>query len=327
MNERAEELAAYFRLMNANGAAHAYREAVRCGVLATLAGGETRTVEDISRACGTLASPTRLLLDVLEAMSLVVRSNGGYALTPLARVLGSGGYRNLGDEYWAHLPRLLKTGEPLVAMDAVATSEEHYRAQAAALAWMLSAAAEEAAELLLSETTDGELNILDVGAGAALWSLSLARRVPRSRVTAVDWAGVLQVARETAARFGLQDRMQTVTGNYHEVELPEHQFDLAILANVTHLETSEGNRALLTKVRETLKPGGRVVIVDVFPGRRPSDLNRTLYALGLALRTEHGRVSTHEELERLMGETGFRNARLIPLEAPPHVLGMLLASV
>ena len=57
----------------------------------------------------------------------------------------SGSYRELGDQYWAHLPSFLKTGQPWIKMDDAHQSEAHYRSQAAALAWMLAPAAEAAA--------------------------------------------------------------------------------------------------------------------------------------------------------------------------------------
>jgi ubiquinone/menaquinone biosynthesis C-methylase UbiE len=110
---------------------------------------------------------------------------------------------------------------------------------------MLSPAAERAAELLDDALPQGAA-ILDVGAGSAVWSLSLAKRKGGASVTAVDWPAVLEVAAETAEQLGIADRLTTLEGNYHDVEFPAAAFDLVILANVTHLE-SPGATALYSR--------------------------------------------------------------------------------
>jgi SAM-dependent methyltransferase len=317
-------LPAYFQLMNANGAAHLYREAVRAGILAALEAGEM-TAEGVARACGTAVRPTGLVLEALVALALAERSGEEYRLSSLAFLLLSGTYRNLGDEYWAHLPALLKTDQPLVRMDDAAQSEAHYQAQAAILGWMLTPAAASAANALAGSLTS-RAAILDLGAGSAVWSLTLAARTADATVTAVDWPGVLEVAREKAAEMGLAERLTTIAGNFHDVALPPEQFDLAFIANVTHLLTPDGNEALFRKARSALRPGGRLAIVDVFPGQPQGDVNRTLYAVGLALRTEHGRVYAADELAPLLAAAGFGPPELVPLAVPPFAVGMLVAS-
>jgi ubiquinone/menaquinone biosynthesis C-methylase UbiE len=325
MSESTDILAGYFRLMNLNGASHVYREAVRFGALDALRSGR-RTAEAVAQACGTVHRPTQLLLDALSALGLLNKNDDGYGLDPLAQMLLMGDYRNLGDEYWAQLPAWLKTGEPLVKMDDIAQREAHYQAQAAILGWMLTPAARCAAHIMRADWVSEAARILDIGAGSAIWSLTLARETPTATVTAVDWPSVLEVAAETAGQFGLLDRLTKLPGNYHEIEFPRGWFDVAILGNVTHLERRSDNVALLAKTRGALKPGGRVVIFDIFPGQSRGDLNRALYSLGLALRTKHGHVYSVQEFDSMLRESGFGPPQLFPLEVPPFAVGMLTAA-
>lgn len=324
MNEHEELLSAYFQAMNLNGASHVYRQAVRSGVLTALQSG-SMTAAEVADTCGSVVWPTQLVLETLVPLKIVEKHDSKYSLAPLAQMLLGGTYKNLGDEYWAHLPAFMETGKPLARMDDVAQSETHYQAQAAILGWMLEPAAECAAKALAGSIPRGAA-ILDIGAGSGVWSLTLARESADATVTAIDWPSVLEVAAETAERLGLAERLKTIAGNYHEVEFPRGEFDVAILGNVTHLETPEGNRALFAKILPALKPDGRVVIFDVFPGQPSGDLNRTLYALGLALRTDHGRVYSVEELAPLLHDAGFDAPRLVPLAVAPFVVGMLTAS-
>jgi ubiquinone/menaquinone biosynthesis C-methylase UbiE len=324
MSTAEDFIAGYFQLMGHNGAAHVYREALRAGILGELADAR-RTAADLAERCRCAQRPTELLLDALSSLGLVTRvEDHAYALTSLGSMLLCGSYRNLGDEYWSHLPAFLASGKPMVEMDDVAKSEAHYQSQAALLGWMLSPAAARAATLLRDRLPPAAA-ILDIGAGSAIWSLTLAKEDSASLVTAVDWPAVLEVALETAEQLGVSDRLTTLAGNYHDVEFPAAAYDLVILANITHLETPAGNRDLIAKSRRALKRSGRIAVIDVFPGQVQGDLNRTLYVLGLALRTRQGRVYPIEELSEMMCDCGFEVPRLLPLDVPPYVLGMLLA--
>jgi SAM-dependent methyltransferase len=246
-------------------------------------------------------------------------------LAPVARFL-AGPYRDLGDAYWTHLPAFLRTGAPMARMDDPRESERQYQAQAMALAWMMAPAAAAAAALLDIGGRRRGLAVLDVGAGAAGWSLAVARRDPATRVTALDWPAVLAIAQKAAAEAGLQERFATIAGDYHKVALPEAAFDLAIVANVTHLETAAGNRDLFERLRRSLRPGGEIAVIDVFPVQPAgAALPAALYALGLALRTTSGRVHSAADLEGWLTAAGFGGCQFTPIEAPPCTMGMLLA--
>ncbi len=58
----------------------------------------------------------------------------------------------------------------------------------------------------------GELNsrpsvkVLDIAASHGLFGITVAQRLPKAHIYALDWANVLQVAQENAARQGLSDR-------------------------------------------------------------------------------------------------------------------------
>jgi SAM-dependent methyltransferase len=325
MSARDRTLGDYFRLMNANGAARVYHQAIECGILDAIGAGAS-TAEQIAERCALAPRPVTLLLQVLGALGLVAEDAGRYTLTPLGGALAGGAYRNLGNEYWSHLPALLTTDKPLVAMDSATEGGKHYVAQAAALAWMLAPAAEAAARHFAQTFGGRPLRIIDLGAGSAVWGLTIAAATPGSAVTAVDRAPVLEVAKRTAAAAGMTERLTLLPGDLRDVELPESAFDLAILGNVTHLLTPEGNRGLFRKAARTLAPGGKLAIFDIFPGRPAGDLNRTLYALGLALRTEQGRVYTPGELQELLAAEGYGDFRLTVFDVPPQAVGMLEAT-
>ncbi len=323
-NSMEELLATYFSLMSINGASRVYRTAMESGIVDSILDGP-KTLEDIASACGTVPTVTAFVLEVLESIGVVSQEEASYALTPVASMLLRSDYRTLGDEYWDHLAPFLKDGVPLKRMDDAAESEGHYVTQAAALRWMLGPAAEAAANALEIGKTRKNLQILDVGAGSAIWSLHFASKDPESQVTVIDWPSVCDLASQTAVDLGIADRLSRIEGNYHEVPVPSQTYDMVIIANVAHLETEEGNFSLFEKLFKSLKPGGEIAIIDIFPGDQRGDLQRTLYTLGLALRTEQGSVHSEEALDRLLDNAGFEKANLLSLPVTPHTMGVLMA--
>ncbi|MDQ2999102.1 MAG: class I SAM-dependent methyltransferase, partial [Chloroflexota bacterium] len=123
------------------------------------------------------------------------------------------------------------------------------------------------------------------------WSLALAARAPSCRITAVDLPAVLHATRRAVATAGCDAQFAYLAGDCFDVEWGRASYDLAIAGNLCHLFDADANRRLLGRLFDALSPGGRLAIVDVLPNE-PFDgpASVALYALGLMLRTERGRV-------------------------------------
>lgn len=316
------DLSQFFRIMTINGAAQLLAAERRYRFLAACIE-RPLMASEVAQRCGTQEKPTRLIFEGLAALGLAEERDTQFILTPLGRLLSTSP-QILGNRFWDHLPEYLKTGEPIIKMDVLQHRAEHYQAEVGPLGWMLTPAAEEAARILEIGDRRKSLRILDVGAGSAVWSLAMLRRDRSSTVTALDWPEVLTVAQHQAKAAQLQAQLRVLAGDFHNIQLPEKAFDVAILANITHLETPEQNQRLFRKVHQALDTSGKAVIIDIFPGSVEGDLTRLLYRLGLALRTEHGQVYSHEELSRQLREAGFVSSELTLLQSPPHILGMLV---
>ncbi len=323
MPSAANELEQFFRIMTINGAAQLLAMDRQYHFLAACAE-SAPTSDEIARRCGTREKPTRLILEGLAVLGLIEEEAGHFRLKALGKLLASSP-QILGNRFWDHLPEYLKTGEPIIKMDVLQHQAEHYQDEVGPLGWMLTPAAEEAAHILGIGERRKHLRILDVGAGSAVWSLAMLRRDRSSTVTALDWPEVLAVAQQQAKAHQLEAQLRALAGDFHTIELPHSAFDVAILANITHLETAEQNHGLFRKVHQALDTHGEALIIDVFPGSVEGDLTRLLYRLGLALRTEGGQVYSNEELSRQLREAGFTSSEMTLLQSPPHILGMLLA--
>lgn len=324
MTSAMSELNHFFRVMTINGAAQLLGMDRHYHFLAACLD-QPLTAGEVAKHCGTQVKPTRLILEGLAALGLLQQDSERFSLTGLGKLLATTP-QILGNRFWDHLPEYIRTGEPIIKMDVTQHQAEHYQAEVGPLGWMLGPAAEEAASVLEIGKRRKGLRILDVGAGSAVWSLAMIRHDRSSRVTALDWPEVLTVAQQQAKVQQLDDQLGTLAGDFHHIALPAGAFDLAILANITHLETPEGNQDVFKRVYGSLAKDGEVVIIDVFPGSPEGNLTSILYRLGLALRTEHGQVYSSEELSRQLREAGFSSCELTILKSSPHILGMLIAA-
>ena len=117
--------------------------------------------------------------------------------------------------------------------------------------------------------------VADLGAGGGWFTARLARAVGTGgRVYAVDVNPVsLRELRE-----GLPEELtniEIVRGEENDPKLPAGQLDAALVVNAYH-EFAE-YAAVLAKVREALKPGGRLVLIEPTP-LRPEDTTRASQA-------------------------------------------------
>lgn len=316
-------LAGYFELMAANGAVSVYQSAKAAGVLDVFAKGPA-TAAQVAACAGLAERSTALLLECLRSLKLLNRVDDSYAPTPALEFL-LGSYQNLSQEYWMHLPEFLRSDAPFKRMDSAEISEAEYVAQARSLEWMLKAPAALAAEQLGIGDERRGCRIVDLGAGAAVWSVAMLARDPEAHAVAVDWPAVLALAARAAEEAGVSARFEARPGDLRKLELPSQAFDLALLGNVTHLLTPEQNVGLFARVRDWLAPAGALVVFDILSDDPRGSLASALYALGLALRTENGRVYRAAELGELVRKAGYSRWRVESLGAPPYTMGMLVA--
>ena len=103
--------------------------------------------------------------------------------------------------------------------------------------------------------------VADIGAGSGYYSTRLARLVgPDGRVYANDiQQAMLDIIRDRIARERISN-IELVLGTPTDPRLPRAAVDLAIMVDVYH-EFSEP-QVMLRRIRESLKPGGRLVLLE-----------------------------------------------------------------
>jgi cyclopropane fatty-acyl-phospholipid synthase-like methyltransferase len=132
--------------------------------------------------------------------------------------------------------------------------------------------------------------VADIGAGTGYFSVRLAHMVPKGRVYGEDVEpDMVKYLTERAKRDGLKNLI-SVTGAPSDPLLPE-KVDLILMVDVFHHLENRDN--YFSKLRDSLKPGGRIAIIDFrmdsqdgppksarsTPDAIKAELNRAGYAL------------------------------------------------
>jgi SAM-dependent methyltransferase len=281
------------------------------GVLARLATGAADPVT-IARDCAISLRGARLLLAALHSLGLIEEaSDGSYRtdLSDLAQV-------TTWITPWGQLTQAIRDDRPARAGDTHGGAEILYPEVVAHLGAWFAPAAERAAGHLVG----GRLRVLDLGAGAAPWSLAIAARNPDMRVTAVDVPAVLAVTRQVVASSGYADRFDYRSGDLFTLDLGRSTYDLAIAGNLCHLFDEATNRRLLGRLFDALRPGGMLAILDALPNERLDGPRPVvLYALGLLLRTNCGQVYPFSTYVGWLRDVGYEAVERIDLPSTPPI--------
>jgi ubiquinone/menaquinone biosynthesis C-methylase UbiE len=283
-------------------------------VFAHVADGK-RTAKAVSETAGASERGTRMILDALAGMGLLIKHGERYALAEPARryfLRGKpdymGEFINMSQisESWSHLTEIVRTGKPHAAVEQQAMAEEFFPKLIRGLHVVNTEPARRTAEALGVDARGGGLRVLDVACGSGIWGIAIAEADPHAHITANDFPGVLEVTREFLKRHGVKDRYDFLPGDLKEVEFGESRFDIALLGNIVHSEGERSSRNLLGRVFRALRHGGRVAIVDMIPNdSRTGPMFPLIFALNMLANTESGDTYTLAEYRQWLTEAGF----------------------
>jgi 3-hydroxy-5-methyl-1-naphthoate 3-O-methyltransferase len=325
-------LQTYEDLLNFAWAGLALGAAVELDLFRHIAAGKT-SAEQAAAAAGASEHGTRRLLDALCGMGYLKRNGQSYKLQrSAAEHLVRGKPLYMGDAAmigkmlmgsWSMLAEVVKSGRPFQTGGSAEEREAFFAKLVPAIFPASFLAATATVKRLPAAARRRISRILDIGAGAAAWSIPFARALKRARVTVADYPAVTQVARQYAERWGVADRFDYLEGDFREVDFGTG-FDLAILGHIIHGEGPEWGRRLLKRTCEALNDGGMLLIAEFVPNdERTGPAAALLFGLNMLINTPAGDVFTMREYREWLKEAGFRKVATIPA---PHVSPLILAT-
>lgn len=117
----------------------------------------------------------------------------------------------------------------------------------------------------------GDERVLDVGCGSGAVLIALAQRLTGGSAEGVDlWRSKDQSGNdpartwENARSYGVADRVRLHTADMTELPFPDASFDIVTSALAVHnIPNSAGRDQAVAEIARVLKPGGRLVLVDI----------------------------------------------------------------
>jgi hypothetical protein len=310
-----------FETINAFQRTAAIRAAIELDLF-TAVGEKHQTHEALAHHCNASPRGVRILADHLVVMGLLTKTADGYGLTPdSAAFLDRRSPAFMGSvvhflvtptlkSAFDHLTQAVRLGGTALPAEGTVSHDnpvwvEFARSMAALMAHPAALLAER-----VDQTADRPLKILDIAAGHGLFGLAFARRNPQAAVTALDWPAVLEVAAENAFHAGLSEQFTRLPGSAFEVDLGTG-YDIVLLTNFLHHFDGATCETLLSRIRPTLAPGGKVVTLEFIPdaGRVSPPMHAT-FSLVMLATTKSGDAYTFEEFEQMFRAAGFSRSVL-----------------
>ena len=275
----------------------------------TAIGSAGRTADTVARRCKADPEGMFLLLNALVGLELLTLRKGRYYNTPLGRrhldrrspEAISNLLWLLGHHWqdWTDIPKAIRHGRPGWAP---LTKTPEFRRR-------FSLAMHERS-FMLAEPTVTTLRLpprarrfLDLGGGPGSYAIALAKRYPRLEGVVVDQT--VTVAQELIRNHGLQDHLIARQGSLFTADLGSG-YDAVLVSNVLHGFSEKENRALLKRVRQALRPGGKAFLVEFFLDHsltRPA--KASVFSVMMYKFTATGRCYSWREVEGWLKELAF----------------------
>lgn len=316
----------FFSTVNAYQATAAIKAAVELDLFTAIAEGNA-TATAIAERCQATERGARILSDFLVVMGFLTKQDGQYGLTPDSAVFldkHSPAYLGGALEFLLDpmmlagqndLAGAVRKGGTTISEEGSVSPENPVWVKFARAMMPLMMPAAQGMAALVKTDPNRNVKLLDIAAGHGIFGISFAQANPNLEVTALDWAAVLEVARENAQKFGVVDRYQWLPGSAFEVEFGT-DYDIVLLTNFLHHFDAATNETLLKKIHAALADGGQVVTLEFIPNDdRVSPPMHAGFALTMLASTAAGDAYTFAELQRMFSNAGFAGSELH--ELPP----------
>lgn len=293
----------------------------------------SHTAAEIAKATDASPRGVRILCDALTVLGFLVKSGNAYSLTPDSAVfldsrspayLGKGLKFLLGPaqiKNFEGLADAVRKGEGGSGHDGLRPDDPMWVDFARGMAPLMVPPAKAIAAQLKSALA-GKLSpkVLDIAAGHGTFGIEVAEQIPNAQIYAVDWANVLEVARENAQARGVANRHHLIPGSAFDVDYGSG-YDAVLLTNFLHHFDVATNERLLKKLWNAMNPGAHLIILEFVPNEdRVSPAVPALFSVTMLSNTPAGDAYTFAELERMCANAGFAAARLVALEGLPQSL-------
>lgn len=299
------------------------RAGIKLGIFPLLEN-QSLAATEIARRLNANPRFVQAFLDACIALELLQETGGSYTNSTLASAFlipGKAAYvGNLAlhiTNYWhtwGNLDTLIRAGRTELPFENGFTDAATY--------WMDymqgqhdRAVAGQGQNLVHSVALNGRRKMLDLGGGAASYSIALCAANPQLHARVIDAEEPLAIARPLVEEQGLQDRITLVEGDFHSANLGDDN-EVVLISGVVLIKSEQECRTLFRRAYDALVPGGLMIVqdfmrIDHSEKRRFLDTMMDMYVL-VGFDPDAG-DRYGDEYAAWLADTGFTSIQQIPL--------------
>ncbi|WP_305064515.1 methyltransferase [Methanococcoides sp.] len=292
------------------------------------------TAEEISSKIETDVSMTGKFLNTLVAMQLLVKRDGKYVNTELASTF----LRKSSPFYQGHILRLSGNTRDWLRLNSILKGdvpEEDDRSFEDVFDPSFILAMAEGSMRGGLHRTVNEVSklpefkkarkLLDLGGGHGLYAIAFAQMNPDLDAVVFDLPHVTEVTKEFIGRYGMNERVGVIGGNFLEGEIKNvSECDIIFASDALYCKP-DVLAGVLKKIYGALNDGGSVILKHwILNDDRTAPATSVFFDLMLSLRGDWHHIYTENEYIELLQEAGFSNIRTLDIssQASPSVIVM-----
>jgi 2-polyprenyl-3-methyl-5-hydroxy-6-metoxy-1,4-benzoquinol methylase len=320
----------FFQTVNSYQNTQVLKTAIELDVF-TIIGEGAATPAAIAAKAKASERGIRILCDALTILGFFTKKGSEYALTQDSSIFlskKSPAYLGGSIGFLLHEPHvrryddltnIVRKGGATGNDSAVDPEHPMWMEFARAMAPLMHMPAQAIAEVIGAK--NGEpIKVLDIAAGHGVFGITIAQQNQKASIVAVDWANVLEVAKDNAKKAGVNVRYGTVAGSAFDVDFGK-DFDVVLITNFLHHFDVTTCEKFLKKVYAALKPGGKAVTLEFVPNAdRVTPPAAAMFSLMMLGSTPAGDAYTFEELESMCKTAGFKDNKLVAMPGSPESL-------
>ena len=309
---------------------------LRAGIILdvfSLLEGNDLTSDDIAQRIGASSRYVQAFLDSCAVLELLDKRGNTYTSSPLAsKFLVKGKKEYVGDHAlhhtntwasWGRLDEIIRGGKTLLPYETGYVDAATYWTN-----YMMGqhnrAASGQAHYLVENVDLRSRRKLLDLGGGAASYSIALCGANPQLKAVVVDSKEPLWIAEPLVEEHSLRGQITLLEGDFFETELGT-DYDVVLISGVVLIKSEESSRRLFKVAYDALLPGGMVIVqdymrIDHSPERVRLDTLEHMYVM---VAFDPGAADREgEEVASWLHDIGFQNLKTIPL---PTQLALITA--
>jgi len=299
--------------------------AAELGIADHLVGGP-RTASDLAGTCSADPDALERLLRFLVGRGVFrTTRDGRYANNKASELLRSdhpgsmrAWVRFYGADWhvasWNHLAHSIRTGEAAADVALGRPFWEHLTEADPDAGALFDAAMASTSTLqmdLVGRKYDFAGRVCDVGGGTGTLLATVLRANPGASGVLFDLPTVVAKAPPVLEAAGVTDRVEVVGGSFFE-SVPGG-CDRYLMQAIVHDWDDDSCVRFLTKCRDAMAPGGRVLVLEAIVPEHDGDHFAKAVDLEMLVDTGAGRERTRAQFDALFARAGLRVRRVVPI--------------